>query len=67
MLEDLVQSGDTEIDVAFADKSWDVGCWKEDQGNMVVFDVGNVTAMLPSELYIGSGKKVKRRLLKSPL
>ena len=67
MFGDLIPAGYTKVDSAFADKGWNVGGGKEDEGYRVVLDEGNVEAGFAAELYVGAGEEVETGLLKTSL
>lgn len=52
VLGDLVAAGDTEVNTALADESWDVGGGQEDQGNGQVLDKRDVETGFAAELDI---------------
>lgn len=57
---DLVLAGDAKVDVALCDKAGDVGGGEEDKGEGVVFDKGNVKAIVAVELDVYTKHRQKR-------
>lgn len=52
VLLDLVKARDAQVDLALADKGWDVRGGEEDESDGQVLDEGNVQTVLPAELDI---------------
>ena len=63
----LVQTGNAQVDTAFAHKRRDVGSGEEDQRDREVLDEGNVEAVLSPELDVCAFKQVNGSLLQSAL
>jgi hypothetical protein len=64
---DLVTTGDTEVDAAFADEGRDVGGGQEDQRDGQILDERNVEAGFAAELDVAAGEEVKGGLLETAL
>ena len=67
MLGDLISPGDTKIDSTFADEGGYVRGGKEDEGDVMVLDQGNIEARFSPKLDIATGKKIESRLLQPTL
>ena len=67
MFRNLVAAGYAKIDAAFADKGGDIGSGEEDEGNVVVFDEGNVEAGFTAELNVRASQEVEGGLLEAAL
>lgn len=67
MFGNLIPTGYTKVDSAFADESRDVGGGEKDEGYWVVFDKGDVEASFAAELYVRTGEEVEGRLLETSL
>lgn len=67
MLGDLVATGDTQVNAAFANERRDVSGGEEDQRDGEVLDEGDVEAGFAAELDVAAGKEVKGGLLEAAL
>jgi hypothetical protein len=67
VLGNLVTTGNTEVDAAFADESWDVGGGQEDQRDGQVLDEGDIEAGFAAELDITAGEEIEGGLLQTAL
>lgn len=63
MLCDLVTTGDTEVYASVSDEGGDIGCGKEDEGDIKVLDEGNVKAGFATELDVAAGEELDCSLL----
>lgn len=67
MLLDLVATGDSEVDAAFADEGGDVGRGQEDEREREVLDECDVQARVAVELDIGAVEEVEADLVEAAL
>lgn len=55
MLCHLISTCNTKIYSALTHEGWYIGSWKEDEGNVMVFDQSNIKAGFSFELDVGAG------------
>ena len=67
MLGDLVATGNTEIDAAFAYEGWDIGGGEEDKSDRMVLYKRNVQTRVAVELDVRAGEEVEASLVETSL
>jgi hypothetical protein len=67
MFLDLVQSGDTQVNLTLSDKRRYVGCGEEDEGDRQVLNKGYIETVFSPELDIGTFEEIESGLVQSTL
>lgn len=67
MFSNLIATGDTQINSAFANEGGNIGSWEEDESNRKVLNESNVETIMAVKLNVGASQQVEAGLIEAAL